>query len=44
LSIILVLHVINNRWQNRPTLEKLCAANIIVNLGTTASYILAFAS
>ena len=43
LSLILVVQVTRGRWQDRPTLEKLCAANLVVNLGTTMAYILAFA-
>ncbi len=42
LSLILVVLVIRDRWQDRATLERLCAANLVVNLGTTAAYILAF--
>jgi len=44
LSLILVVMVVRERWRDRQTLEKLCGANILVNLGTTAAYILAFAS
>jgi hypothetical protein len=29
-------------WRDRATLEKLCGANLGVNLGTTAVYIIAF--
>ncbi len=43
LSLILVVHMMRGHWQNRSLLEKLCAANLIVNLGTTASYIFVFA-
>jgi 1,4-dihydroxy-2-naphthoate octaprenyltransferase len=42
LSLILIVLVMRGRWQDRTTLEKLCGANLMVNLGTTASYILAF--
>ena len=42
LSLILVVLVLRGRWQDRQTLEKLCGANILVNLGTTTAYILAF--
>ena len=42
LSLVLVVTVLRRWWQNRATLEKLCAANLVVNLGTTAAYILAF--
>ena len=44
LSLILVVLVVRERWRDRQTLEKLCGANILVNLGTTAVYILAFVS
>jgi 1,4-dihydroxy-2-naphthoate octaprenyltransferase len=42
LSLILTVLVVRERWRDRQTLEKLCGANILVNLGTTAVYILAF--
>jgi 1,4-dihydroxy-2-naphthoate octaprenyltransferase len=42
IAVILVVLVLRGRWQDRQTLEKLCGANILVNLGTTAAYILAF--
>ena len=42
LSLILVMLVVSRRWRNRATLEILCGANLVVNLGTTAAYILAF--
>jgi 1,4-dihydroxy-2-naphthoate octaprenyltransferase len=41
-ALMLVVQVLRGRWQDRQTLEKLCGANILVNLGTTAAYILAF--
>lgn len=41
-SVIIVTMVLAGRWQNRLVLERLCGMNILVNLGTTASYILAF--
>jgi 1,4-dihydroxy-2-naphthoate octaprenyltransferase len=44
LSLVLVLLVLHGRWQDRETLEKLCGANILVNLGTTTVYIIAFVS
>jgi 1,4-dihydroxy-2-naphthoate octaprenyltransferase len=44
LSLILVVLVMGGRWRNPAILEGLCAANLVVNLGTTAAYILAFAS
>jgi 1,4-dihydroxy-2-naphthoate octaprenyltransferase len=40
-TVVLVVFVINGHWRKRNTLEKLCGANILVNLGTTASYIIA---
>jgi 1,4-dihydroxy-2-naphthoate octaprenyltransferase len=42
LSLILVVLVMCGRWRDRAILERLCAANLVVNLGTTAAYILAF--
>jgi 1,4-dihydroxy-2-naphthoate octaprenyltransferase len=42
LSAALVVLMLRGRWRERPTLERLCGANLLVNLGTTASYILAF--
>jgi len=42
LSLILVLLVVGGRWRDRAVLEGLCAANLAVNLGTTAAYIVAF--
>jgi 1,4-dihydroxy-2-naphthoate octaprenyltransferase len=41
LALIIVVLVLRGRWEDRRTLEKLCGANIMVNLGTTAAYILA---
>jgi 1,4-dihydroxy-2-naphthoate octaprenyltransferase len=41
-TVVLVVSVINGHWEKRNTLEKLCGANILVNLGITASYIIAF--
>ena len=43
LSLLLVVSLLRRQWRDRATLEKLCAANLVVNLGTTAAYILAFA-
>jgi 1,4-dihydroxy-2-naphthoate octaprenyltransferase len=43
LSLVLVVLVLRGRWKDRAVLENLCAANLVVNLGTTAAYILAFA-
>jgi len=42
LSLILVALVMWGRWRDRTTLERLCAANLLVNLGTTMAYIFAF--
>jgi 1,4-dihydroxy-2-naphthoate octaprenyltransferase len=43
LSLILVLQMLRGRWRERDVLEILCGANLLVNLGTTLAYILAFA-
>jgi len=42
LSVALAVLVVRGGWQDRATLEKLCGANLVVNLGTTAIYIVAF--
>jgi 1,4-dihydroxy-2-naphthoate octaprenyltransferase len=42
LLLILVVLVLGGRWRDRAALEKLCGANLMVNLGTTAVYSLAF--
>ena len=42
LSLILVVLVVRGRWRDRAILEKLCGANLVVNLGTTAAYVMAF--
>ncbi len=42
LSLTLVVLVMRGHWRDRATLEKLCGANLGVNLGTTAVYIIAF--
>ena len=42
LSMVLVTLVMRGHWKNKSTLERLCGANILVNLGTTGAYILAF--
>jgi 1,4-dihydroxy-2-naphthoate octaprenyltransferase len=44
LSLILVVLVVRGRWRDRAVLEGLCGANLAVNLGTTAVYIVAFVS
>lgn len=41
-SAALVVWVLAGRWRNRADLEKLCAANLLVNLSTTAFCIVAF--
>jgi len=41
LSAGLVLSMLRGRWRDRRTLETLCAANLVVNLGTSAAYIAA---
>ena len=43
LSAILVIMVKRGYWRSRVTLEKLCAANLAVNLSTTTIYLLVFA-
>ncbi|MFN2229630.1 MAG: prenyltransferase [Anaerolineae bacterium] len=43
LSAILVASMLRGRWRDRAILERLCAANLAVNLGTTAVYVIAFA-
>jgi 1,4-dihydroxy-2-naphthoate octaprenyltransferase len=42
LSAVLVVLVLAGRWQSSRTLQVLCGMNILVNLCTTGSYILAF--
>jgi 1,4-dihydroxy-2-naphthoate octaprenyltransferase len=42
LSLTVVLAVARGRWQKRAVLERLCAGNLMVNLGTTAAYLAAF--
>ena len=42
LSLVLVVQVLRGCWRDRPVLEMLCGANLIVNLGTTSAYIVAF--
>jgi len=43
LSLWLAVAVLRGSWRDRAVLERLCAANLAVNLGTTLSYILALA-
>jgi 1,4-dihydroxy-2-naphthoate octaprenyltransferase len=42
LSVVLIILVLRGRWREREVLERLCGANLLVNLGTTASYMAAF--
>lgn len=44
LSAGLAVLVVRGRWRERDVLERLCGANLVVNLGTTAAYIVAFLS
>ncbi|MGD8546262.1 MAG: prenyltransferase, partial [Candidatus Bathyarchaeota archaeon] len=44
LSLALIISMMRGYWRNTTTLEKLCAASLIMNLGTTAVYILTFVS
>jgi 1,4-dihydroxy-2-naphthoate octaprenyltransferase len=43
LSLTVALLVLRGRWRDRSVLERLCGANLMVNLGTTAAYLLALA-
>jgi 1,4-dihydroxy-2-naphthoate octaprenyltransferase len=43
LSAISAVLVMSKRWYNGTTLNKRCATTLVVNLGTTTSYIVAFA-
>ena len=42
LSLALVTLVMRSRWRDPVVLERLCGANLVVNLGTTVAFILAF--
>jgi 1,4-dihydroxy-2-naphthoate octaprenyltransferase len=42
LSAALAVLVARSQWRDRGTLERLCGANLVVNLGTTLAYIIAF--
>lgn len=42
LSLVLVYLVLTGNWRSRARLEKLCGANLAVNLATTLAYLLAF--
>jgi 1,4-dihydroxy-2-naphthoate octaprenyltransferase len=41
-SLWTTAEVLRGRWCDRVALERLCAATLLVNLGTTATYLLAF--
>lgn len=41
-SVLVGVLVLMRRWHDRQTLERLCAATLVVNLGTTGAYIAAF--
>jgi 1,4-dihydroxy-2-naphthoate octaprenyltransferase len=41
LSALLVMLMLQGRWRERQSLDRLCAANLAVNLGTSAAYVLA---
>ncbi len=43
LALALAALVMGGRWRGRAALERLCGANLLVNLGTTAVYVLAYA-
>jgi len=43
LSLVVTLAVVRRRWQDRHALERMCLGNLMVNLGTTATYIAVFA-
>jgi 1,4-dihydroxy-2-naphthoate octaprenyltransferase len=40
LSLALTILVLSRRWQDPHALARMCAANLVVNLGTTSAYIL----
>lgn len=42
LSAVLILMVLNRKYENKKTLEVLCGLNIAINIGTTFSYIVAY--
>jgi 1,4-dihydroxy-2-naphthoate octaprenyltransferase len=44
LSLVLIVMVMRERWHHWATLDMLCGANLLVNLGTTAVYLLVFAT
>ncbi len=41
-SLIAVVLVLRGRWQQQIVLGRLCAATLVVNVGTTAAYLFAF--
>jgi len=42
LSAVIILMVLNRKYENKKTLELLCGLNIAINIGTTFSYIVAY--
>jgi 1,4-dihydroxy-2-naphthoate octaprenyltransferase len=44
LSVYLVTQMIRKKWRYKKGMERLCAANLLVNLGTTACLILVYIS
>ncbi len=42
LSLAVAVLVLAGRWRDWSALQRLCGANLLVNLGTTAAYILAY--
>jgi 1,4-dihydroxy-2-naphthoate octaprenyltransferase len=42
ISVYLVIEMLNKKWRYKENIERLCAANLLVNLGTTACFILAY--
>jgi hypothetical protein len=41
-SLVAVVLVLRGRWQQHDSLGRLCAATLVVNVGTTAAYLFAF--
>ena len=42
MSLVLIWNMLNKRWEDERLLERLCGVNILVNLATTAVYIMTF--
>lgn len=42
ISLFIVLMILRNKHEDKDELEKLCALNIVVNLGTSLAYILSY--